>query len=119
MDLYIFKRLCNRYNSAALSITSKYTGYDKKDDLYNVGAVFGGYLNGDEFVITLKTNIKNGNFRYGLVLGRVWLNEFESSFKMNENELEKFLSDGLNCLKCFMNANSTGGGGYIEVMGDL
>ncbi len=50
MNLGSFVRLCNRYNEEALQITSKYVGYDAKDKFYGVRAVFGGFLNGDEFV---------------------------------------------------------------------
>ena len=117
MNLGSFIRLCNRYNEEALKITCKYVGYDSKNDLHNVRAVFGGFLNGDEFVITLKTNIKNGIYNYSQRLGGLCFSGCETSFRMHE--VERFLMEGLDRLQHYISANSTGGGAYIEVTGDL
>ncbi len=87
----------NRYNEEALKITSRYTGYDAKNELYNVKAVFYGFLNGYEFVIKLKTNIKTGPCNYSVRLGGLWFGGYHKSYKMCE--IEGFLVDGLDRLK--------------------
>ena len=118
MNLGSFIRLCDRYNEEALKITSKYQGYNNRDnELYAVRAVIGGFLNGNEFVITLKTNIKDGRGNYHIRLGGVWFSAYKRSYRMYE--IEEFLIGGLKRLECFINANTTGGGAYIEVTGDL
>ena len=117
MNLNSFIRLCNRYNEKVLKITSKLTGYDAKDELYSVRAIFGGFLNGDSFVITLKTNLKNGSLRYEAMLGVIWFDAYKKSYKMYE--LEELLIGGVSRLTHFINANTKGGGAYIEVTGDL